>query len=137
MSSAGAIVRKRADELIRRIDTESARRAERASGELLTSLNTVLSGSRSGRVYKNHTASAPGEAPANQGGILRASFAPRPKWNGMNGEAGVSSALPYANYLEDGTKRKDGGTKMAPRPYRDKIIEDAKPRIDAIMKAPY
>ncbi len=43
----------------------------------------------------------------------------------------ITTEVKYAPYLEEGTDR------MAPRPFKDPIIEKAMPRISQIFKEPY
>jgi hypothetical protein len=93
----------------------------------------VLSGPRSGRSYRKpnggtYIASAPGEPPASRTSTLMGSF--RPIQADPN-VAAIETSVPYAPLLESGTSR------MAPRPYRDRIIEQAGPAIEQIMNEPY
>lgn len=102
---------------------------------------SVLSGQRSGKVYRKpnsrstYTASAPGEPPARRTGTLRLSFgtyveaSPAGKKNEII--SGIKSREVYANILENGSKR------MARRPYRERIIEKAKPEAERIYREPY
>lgn len=103
----------------------------------------VLSGTRSGIKYKRlpNRSSAPGEAPAAQSGKLRQEWDDVTERKG-NGHVSIvtsriTSATPYAGYLNDGTKFKDGSVRMAPRPFVDKITEQAEPEISKIANAPY
>lgn len=50
---------------------------------------------------------------------------------GVQITAVLESEQHYAGYLENGT------SKMAPRPYKDKITEKATPEIVAIYNEPY
>ena len=100
-----------------------------------------MSGQRSGKVYKKphsratYTASAPGEAPARRTGDLRKSFAPyvesTPSGRETTIRSGIRSNVEYADILENGRGR------MARRPYRDRIIEKAKPEAERIFREPY
>jgi len=72
---------------------------------------SILSGAKSGRQYyingARHTASAPGQAPANVTGSLVRSIVV----NKSNNKATVSISKDYAVFLEFGT------SKMRPRPF--------------------
>ena len=131
MNSVRVIVDTQVPIMLERVNAQMPSRIARASNEMQTSLNLILSGGRSGRMYGGHRASAPGEAPGNWHGTLRASFSPKPEWNGREGKACVVSGSSYVNYLEDGT------SKMAARPFRDKVIEDALPKVEAILHEPF
>ena len=102
----------------------------------------VLSGQRSGKIYKKpnvkkyYKASAAGEPPASRTGALRL------HWNGVvknatsygNGIrvlAEIESNSEYAGYLEHGT------SKMAPRPFVKRIRDNAEPEVRKIFEAPY
>ena len=103
----------------------------------------MLKGQRSGRVYRKpytkkatYTASAPGEPPARRTGNLRM------HWNGQvkskkssGGGAAIVAQLEsqekYAVLLEEGT------SKMAPRPFAEKIVEKARPEVEKIFREPY
>lgn len=146
-----------------RVNREVLSRAKRSANVLRTAELEVLSGQRSGKVYKKpgtygksktkttrslmgeyghkltggqlYRASAPGEAPARRTGDLRKSFVPYEKpmplsGKGMTVVAGIESGLEYADILEDGRG-------MARRPYRERIIEKAKPKIERIFREPY
>lgn len=76
----------------------------------------IETGKKTGRVYRvngrDHQASAPTESPADRTGSLADSgdFKVR---DFVQLEIGETEE--YAGYLEDGTKNKDGSTKMEPR----------------------
>ena len=110
---------------------EVDRRAFLTSMELKTASDGVLSGARSGRMYGNHQASAPGEAPAQWSGRLRGSMTPSSSGGGNHWTARLTAGAFYANYLENGTR------KMAPRPFRKRILEKAEPEIVKIFSKPY
>ena len=67
--------------------------------------------------------SAPGSTPGVRSGFLRMSWLTYSTAD----MAGIASAAGYAGYLEHGT------SKMAARPYAQKIAETAKPKILAIF----
>lgn len=118
---------------------EAAARAIMASNELRNAALNVLRGQRTGRVYRKpftkkatYRASAPGEPPAVRTGALRMSWSLHATGSaGNNITAGISTNLPYAPILEEGSK------KIAPRPYKDAIIERATPAIRNIFSRPY
>lgn len=68
---------------------------------------SIASGTKSGRRYGSHTASAPGQAPANWTGKLLSSI----RVQKTKGVAFVSVTAKYAEFLEFGT------SKMRPRPF--------------------
>lgn len=112
--------------------------AVRASNELRNAALNVLRGQRSGRVYKKphsnatYTASAPGEPPAVRTGMLRMSWGMKAVGDGKGTyTAGIYSDVPYAEKLDEGTPH----GKIKPRPFKEKIIETAKPRVIQIFSA--
>lgn len=69
---------------------------------------------KTGRIYKSHQASAPGEAPANQTGRLMKSqkYTVHSAFEMEAGATAVSKkGKPYPRFLENGTSR------MLPRPF--------------------
>jgi len=98
-------------------DTTPIKKAVLA-GALMVESDAKLSiahGVHSGRVYGNHIASAPGEAPATDHGMLVNSIQHWTSSDGLSVEVG--SKLDYAVDLEYGTKR------MAARPFIDPAVE--------------
>lgn len=102
----------------------------------------VLKGARSGRVYRKpntksyYRASAPGEPPAVRTGTFRRSWQPRSYAEGNS----VHSEI-YSNARTDSKNGKSyllgevlekGTNRMAPRPYKEKILE--KTRKQALKK---
>lgn len=140
------------------IQRQMEARTYEAANELRNSALRVLRGQRSGRRYKvpgtyrrqqdktdgkmksgrYYTASAPGEPPAVRTGTFRLSWQP-------------TARVVYGSYIsriESDTRTDDGrynlgqileeGTKrMAPRPYQDRILEDAEPKILRIYNRSY
>ena len=134
-------------------------RGYRAANELRSSALRVLRGQRSGRRYKvpgthrrqrdkvdgkmkngrYYTASAHGEPPAVRTGVFRMSWQPTAsKMSSGSCIARIESDAKTENgrhvlgqLLEDGTGR------MAPRPYQDRIVEDALPKIVDIYSRAY
>lgn len=138
----GKAIRKAAEERIEDIDKQVLSRVVRVTNALRNSALKVLGGTRSGRRYKRpgtmnsyYQASAPGEPPAVRTGNLRQNWNPYTAVEsggaGSTVLAGLESGEKYAGYLEKGT------SKMAPRPYVDRIKEDAKPEIERIFSEPY
>lgn len=110
---------------------EAKARGKEASREIKIVTRETLQGARSGRVYGGHVASAPGEAPAKWSGNLRNSFCQKVEVEGMTIKPGVQSGVEYASFLEDGTSR------MATRPYRERILRNAFPKVFEIYSRPY
>ena len=139
-------------------------RAVMASNELRNSELKVLSGQRTGRIYKvpgtyrrqknkftgemkngvYYRASAPGESPANRLGLFREKWTIRPQAEQQADNMFVVTPQIFsvvrltngrllADLLENGSE--DG--KIAPRPFVDKIKNQASPKITAIFKEKY
>lgn len=135
---------KAVDEAVEGITQQAKARAYRAANELRSSALHVLKGERSGRKYRKpftqkatYTASAPGEPPALRSGNLRMSWRPQTgsenTSKGLTVKPAITTDVKYAPILQEGTK--DG--RIAPRPFREPIIEHAMPRIRQIFKEPY
>lgn len=147
-------------EITEHIKQEIERRSFLVTNELRNSAMLVLRGQRSGRRYKvpgtykrqrdkvsgkmkngrYYTASAPGEPPAVRTGAFRMGWQPTTRVvygtyvsrieNDIKTENGKYT---LGEILEDGTP----GGQMAPRPYQDKILEKAKPKVLRIYNEPY
>ena len=129
------------DDTVKKVNREAASRGMRAVNAIRNAELEVLSGKRSGRVYRkphtksHYTASAPGEPPARRTGNLRLN------WNGTVESSSTGSGLlvtavlesqeRYSTYLENGTRR------MAPRPFKQPISEKAVPEIERIYHEKY
>lgn len=141
------------------IQRKMEKRSFLAANELRSSALRVLRGQRSGRRYKvpgthrrqrdkvdgkmkngrYYTASAHGEPPAVRTGVFRMSWQPTAsKMSSGSCIARIESDAKTENgrhvlgqLLEDGTGR------MAPRPYQDRIVEDALPKIVDIYSRAY
>lgn len=134
------------------------RRSYLAANELRNASQLVLRGQRSGRRYKvpgtyrrqrdktdgkmkngrYYTASAPGEPPAVRTGAFRMSWQP-------------TARVVFGSYISriESDQRTDNGqytlgeileegtTRMAPRPYQDRILEKAEGPILRIYNEPY
>ena len=132
--SAGSAIRATVKDQVTNINRKVVSRGVRAVNAIRNAELEVLKGQRSGRVYRKphskatYTASAPGEPPARRTGNLRM------HWNGQvkseNSSGGgvaiiaeLESQEPYAGILENGS------SKMAARPFTEKIKEKAMPEI--------
>ena len=129
------------EKTIKKINREVVSRAPRASNALRNAELNVLTGQRSGKVYRKphsksyYTASAPGEPPARRTGNLRLSFGPFVETKVAGDKStviisGIKSNVNYADILEEGRG-------MARRPYRERIIEKARPEIERIYSEPF
>ncbi len=140
--NAGTAIRATVKDQVAKINRQALSRGTRAVNAMRSAELRVLKGQRSGRVYRKphrkatYTASAPGEAPARRTGNLRM------HWNGqVKGEsasgggttviAELESQEAYAGHLENGT------SKMAARPFSEKIKEEALPEIKRIYSEFY
>ena len=121
------------DETVRQLNIEARSRATRAVNVLQNKAFEVLGQNGRGRRYGRHTASAPGDPPAPDTGNLRrnwrkfvlASEAPQ----GVRITARIKSDMPYAEFLEQGTRN------MAPRPYKERVRQAARPEIEGIYSS--
>lgn len=130
-------VQKRIQEAVKDAQTKAKSCAVRASNHLRNAAMNVLRGSRSGKRYRKpysnsyYTASAQGEPPAVRTGMLRMSWGLKAEGDGKdNYTAGIYTDVPYAEKLDKGTP----GGKIKPRPYKDKIIEEAKPKVISVFE---
>lgn len=114
------------------VEQQLPQRAIRASMVLKNSSLEVLRGSRSGRLYGSHRASAPGEPPAVKSGTLFDSWRPV-QYGARHASPAIETNVPYTGYMENGTP----GGLIAPRPFEDKIVEKAEPQVTAIYAEPF
>ena len=77
-------------------------------------------------VLANPSPSAPGSPPGVRSGNLRRNWNMYSSGGGGNGIFGIQSGMHYSGYLEHGT------SKMAARPYVEKIKETAMPEIRSL-----
>ena len=127
--------------IVNHITEQAKSRGIRAANELRNASLQILRGQRSGRIYRRphsastYTASAPGEPPANRTGGLRLSWHPQAKSSKSGKTVSIRPAIwtdkKYAPILQEGTE------KMAPRPFEEPIIEQAKDKVIAIYSQPY
>lgn len=140
--SAGSAIRATVKEQVTNINRKVVSRGVRAVNAIRNAELEVLKGQRSGRVYRKpytkatYTASAPGEPPARRTGNLRMHWNGQVKSENVSGGrvaivAELESQESYAGYLENGT------SKMAARPFTEKIKEEATPEIKRIYNEPY
>lgn len=139
-------VERQLDKITRQLDS----RGTRVTNELMNAKNKVLRGQRSGRRYRvpntgaYYTASAPGEPPAQRTGNFRK------RWDRKAFSTGTSRSREVHSQIESSVRTAGGkyvlgqileegtpGGKIAPRPYQEKIVEKAKPKIVKIYKEPY
>lgn len=133
-------------EAVNSIRQQVEARSSKAANELRNSSLEILRGQRSGRRYRvpgkktYYTASAPGEPPAMRTGLFRISWQPTALKEGDTYISRVESdrrtskgKYLLGEILEEGTP----GGQMAARPYQDKILEHAEPKIVRIYSAPY
>ena len=137
-SSAGRVVRAKVSEVVDGINRQAASRGTRAVNALRNAELNVLKGQRNGKVYRRphtkratYTASAPGEPPARRTGNLRLHWNGQVKSRNTYGggvaiSAEIESQEPYAGILENGSSN------MAPRPFVERIKEEAMPEIQRI-----
>ena len=111
MVNASVFLRINKAEFFKLLDDANAITEEAADKMVENMKTSILSGAKSGRqYYKNgarHTASAPGQSPANQTGDLVKSI----KVSKSKNKATISISKNYAVFLEFGT------SKMRPRPF--------------------
>lgn len=93
--------------------------------------------------YRRYTASAPGEPPAIRTGAFRGGWQAKQEI-----KAGAGTDVSVRSYIESNTRTdnnkyllgailEEGTSKMAPRPYQEKIQEKAKKKILKIYNEPY
>lgn len=151
-------------EINTRITLGMRSRAYRASNELRNASQLVLRGQRSGRrynvpgtgrvkynkrnktatiTYRKYTASAPGEPPAVRTGAFRMSWQTETQANGSPSTGFyVSSKIKSSTRTDNGSHLlgqilEEGTSRMAPRPYQEKIQQKALPKIKKIYEEPY
>ncbi len=153
--NAGVVIRATVKRQVSEINHKILSKGHRAANIIRGAEQRVLQGQRSGRRYRLpytgdktkeerkksgykppiYTASAPGEPPARRTGNLRLHWngqvIPTITPRGIKVTAALESGEKYAAILESGT------SKMAPRPFVEKIKEEAMPEIKKICGEPY
>lgn len=128
------------------VQKEVSQRAYRASNELRNAELYVLRGQRSGKKYRvpgtrrKYTASAPGESPAVRTGVFRLSWGTHVhvEKNGTHFRAvSAIESKERAGGRRLGEMLENGTGRIAPRPYKQKVIDRALPKIKAIYQKPY
>ena len=101
-----------------------------------TAVESIASGNKTGRAYsrggKIHIASAAGEPPATDTGVLASSISTRVKEERKEIIGQVIASAPYAYWLEHGTRRmlEAGGA----RPFMQPALEKNRSRIKRMFK---
>ena len=137
LGTAGRAVQAKVGEMKARVNRQVLSRGTRAVNQLRNAELEVLRGQGGGRVYRKphskatYTASAPGQPPARRTGNLRLHWSGNVTGGGGNINIELESQEHYAGYLENGT------SKMAPRPFKERITQKALPAIKAIFNEPY
>jgi hypothetical protein len=124
-------------QVLNQVNAELPARAASASQSLRNASLEILRGQRGGRTYRKpgggvYTASAPGEPPAVRSGRLRGSWRPV-QFGASHQNPAIESNVPYTGYMENGTP----GGMIAPRPFAEKIVEKARPEVEAIYSMPF
>jgi HK97 gp10 family phage protein len=111
-------------ELVRRLPREVGRIVEEAALEIETTAKVGMAEQKSGRIYGDHQASAPGEYPAMDTGALANSLETDPE---NQTTYVVHTSMEYAPYLEFGTAN------MEPRPFLGQAASEVEPDfVDAL-----
>jgi len=120
-SGAGAAVRVAVENIVREKKEKVVSNGMRAVNAIRNSELQVLSG--------NKSPSPPGSPPGRRSGYLRLAWTGNVRGNGDGIIVEFESQAHYAGYLERGT------SKMAARPFVDKITEGAVPEILSIFSS--
>lgn len=144
--NASEVIGKTIQTTLKAVDKEVSQRTYRASNELRNSALYVLRGKRSGRMYtvpntkKKYRASAPGEPPAVRTGAFRLSWGTHVhvEKTGVHFKAvaAIESRERAGGHLL-GELLENGHGHTAPRPYKQKVIDRALPKIKQIYQKPY
>ena len=153
--NASQVIGKTVTATLNGIQKEVTQRTYRASNELRGASLRILRGKRSGKKYRvpntsrTYTASAPGEPPAVL--FVQAAVGERPgafrlSWGAhvhveKNGTlfravAAIESRERAGDQLL-GETLENGTGRMKPRPYKQKVIDMAMPKVKALYQKPY
>jgi HK97 gp10 family phage protein len=108
----------RFDQIARRFPQAARELVLQTAMEIEARAKAAMAAGKSGHLYDNHQASAPGEAPAVDTGTLLNSLTSELEGPGT---AVVYTNVEYASYLEYGTSR------MAARPFLTPAVEAVRP----------
>lgn len=145
-SNASKVIGKTIQTTLKNVEKEVAQRTYRASNELRNAELQVLRGQRSGRVYriphtkKTYRASAPGQPPAVRTGAFRLSWGTHVHVEKVGVHFKAVAAIESKERAGGrllGEMLENGTSKMAARPYKQKIIDKALPKIKQIYSKPY
>lgn len=76
----------------------------------------IMQGEKTGRIYGNHQASAPGEAPATDSGeLVKGLMPPIFQDNGLT--VYLKATAEHSLWMEFGTHNENGSVRIAPRPF--------------------
>jgi len=144
--SAAKAVRRVIANTLDGVEKGVASRAYSAANFLRNSLLYTMRGDRNGRIYRipytkqKYRASAPGEVPAVRTGVFRLSWSPRVEvkksGNTFTASARIESNVRVGKYLLGDILEKGTG-KMAARPYKQQVIDNAMPQIKAVYRRKY
>lgn len=144
--NASEVIGKTIQTTLKALDKEVSQRTYRASNELRNSALYVLRGKRSGKIYpvpntkKKYRASAPGEPPAVRTGVFRLSWGTHvhveKKGVHFRAVAAIESRERAGGHLL-GEMLENGHGNTAPRPYKQRVIDRALPKIKEIYSKPY
>ena len=144
--NASQVIGKAVATTLKGVQREVSQRTYRASNELRNASLYVLRGSRSGKVYRvpntraTYKASAPGEPPAVRTGAFRLSWGTHVHVERSGAHFRAVAAIEskdragghlLGEMLENGTGR------MKPRPYKQRVVDRALPKVKQIYKKPY
>ncbi len=145
ISSPSASLQQRVQHSVTLLQNQATERTIQASKQLKSSCYSVLSQSGSGKVYalgggKTYRASAPRQAPAKRTGQFRQSWQLHchRKTFGKHYlvQAGIQSPYQVGGHLL-GDLLEHGTSSMAPRPYKQQILDRAMPSTEAMLEKKY
>lgn len=117
-------VKDRTPELMQKLEKAIGAFVVKGAGHIHGRLKASMAEPKSGRMYGDHQASAPGESPAVDSGNLTGSIV---QVFPSTLEALIGTPVEYAVYLETGTSR------MAQRPLWEKTAADELPTLEKML----